>query len=218
MLTRILETEVMNTAAEAHDYDTMDHSHVNRLFVSDLLACGADVTDVLDLGTGTAQIPIELCRQSPIAQIVAVDAASEMLRIADRNLVAAGFTDRIALALVDAKRLPYADGTFSTVISNSIVHHIPEPRTAMSEAVRVCKPAGTIFVRDLLRPTDARSLAQLVELHAADCNEHQRRMFADSLHAALSLDEVRAIVESLGFSANDVEQTSDRHWTWKSVR
>ena len=38
MLTRVLEPEVMDTIAEAEDYNAMDHSHVNRLFVDDFLA------------------------------------------------------------------------------------------------------------------------------------------------------------------------------------
>ena len=37
-LPRILETEVMDTPQEALDYNTMDHSAVNRVFVDDLLA------------------------------------------------------------------------------------------------------------------------------------------------------------------------------------
>jgi hypothetical protein len=36
MINRILETEVMDTAEEAADYDAMDHSQVNRIFVSSL--------------------------------------------------------------------------------------------------------------------------------------------------------------------------------------
>ena len=39
-------------------------------------------------------------------------------------------------------------------------------------------------------------------------------MFADSLHAALTLDEVRALVAALGFDPAGVRQTTDRHWTW----
>ena len=38
MLPRTLEPEVMDTAEEAADYDAMDHSEVNRVFVDDLLA------------------------------------------------------------------------------------------------------------------------------------------------------------------------------------
>jgi hypothetical protein len=37
MLPRVLEPEVMDSAEEAKDYDSMDHAQVNRAFVADLL-------------------------------------------------------------------------------------------------------------------------------------------------------------------------------------
>ena len=39
-------------------------------------------------------------------------------------------------------------------------------------------------------------------------------MFADSLHAALTLDEVRRMIAAIGFDPSTVRATSDRHWTW----
>ena len=39
-LERVLEPEVMESHQEAVDYDAMDHSEVNRIFVDDLLADG----------------------------------------------------------------------------------------------------------------------------------------------------------------------------------
>ena len=41
-----------------------------------------------------------------------------------------------------------------------------------------------------------------------------RRMFEDSLRAALSLDEIRSFVQELGFDEQAVQATSDGHWTW----
>ena len=43
MLERVLEPEVMDTPAEARDYDAMDHAEVNRLFVDDLVPHLAEV-------------------------------------------------------------------------------------------------------------------------------------------------------------------------------
>ncbi|HTN77833.1 MAG TPA: class I SAM-dependent methyltransferase [Pirellulaceae bacterium] len=218
MLPRILEPEVMDTYEDARDYDEMDHRAVNQLFVSDLLAFAKDTAalagDLLDLGTGTAQIPIEFCRQCPTGRIMAVDAAIEMLEIARYNLELASQTSRVQLAHIDAKRLPYPAGMFAVVMSNSIVHHIPEPAGALAEAVRVLAPGGVIFFRDLLRPASNDELEQLVATYAAGCNEHQRALFAASLHAALTLEELQALVVPLGFAAETVQQTSDRHWTW----
>src|SRR5947209_8656224 len=183
MLPRVLEPEVMDSAEEAHDYDAMDHAAVNRVFVADFLAVWDGRGPVLDAGTGTAQIPIELCRQHAGAQVVAVDAAAHMVALGQRNVERAGLAGRIRLEVCDAKRLPHADGSFGAVISNSIVHHIPEPGGVLAEMVRVAAPGGRLFVRDLLRPGDEADLRRLVAAYAGDANDCQRQMFADSLHA-----------------------------------
>jgi ubiquinone/menaquinone biosynthesis C-methylase UbiE len=218
MLNRVLETEVMDTAAEAADYDAMDHAEVNRRFVADLLATGPILGELLDLGTGTAQIPIELCRQDPHARVLAIDLAQHMLDLASANIPRAGLQSRIRIERVDGKRLPYADGSFAGVISNSIVHHIPEPQSVLAEVVRVTADGGRIFIRDLLRPADDAAVQHLVETYAGGANRHQRQMFDDSLRAALDLTEIRSLVTALGFAAETIEQTTDRHWTWSAVR
>jgi ubiquinone/menaquinone biosynthesis C-methylase UbiE len=218
MLKRVLEPEVMDSAAEASDYDAMDHSHVNQLFVADLLQLRSDFQTVLDVGTGTAQIPIALCGKHPTVRVVAIDMAQHMLRVGQSNIERAGLTDRVRPQLCDAKRMPFAAGTFDAVMSNSIVHHIPEPMAVLREIARVVKPGGILFVRDLLRPSDETTLRGLVKMYAGDANAHQQQMFADSLHAALTLDEVRALVTELGCPAASVQQTSDRHWTWAEMR
>jgi len=214
MLPRILEPEVMDTPEEARDYDAMDHSTVNRVFVADFLAAWDGANPILDVGTGTAQIPIELCRQAPAARLVAIDLAEQMLLVGRENVRRAGLEDRVTLQLVDAKGLTFPEATFGALVSNSIVHHIPQPSAVVAEMVRVVAPGGVLFVRDLLRPPDEMTLLRLVGTYASDANDHQRQMFADSLHAALTLDEVRDLVETLGFKPATVRQTTDRHWTW----
>ena len=42
----------------------------------------------------------------------------------------------------------------------------------------------------------------------------RRALFEASLGAALTLEEIRAILRSLGHDAQGVSMTSDRHWTW----
>jgi len=218
MLPRILETEAMDTLEEAVDYDSMDHREVNTAFVTDLLAHEPDLSTTLDLGTGTAQIPIELCRRAPEARVLALDAAQHMVELARKNIALAGFDKQIRVERVDAKRLPYAEGSFRTVISNSILHHIPNPRDVLSETWRAVAPGGLVFLRDLLRPANQTMLHQIVDTYAADANDHQRKLFADSLHAALTVDEVRLLVTELGIAPETVRATSDRHWTWTAQK
>ena len=218
MLPRVLEPEVMDTEAEARDYDSMDHSAVNRVFVADFLAVWDQTNPILDVGTGTAQIPIELCRTHSVPLVVAIDLADHMLALARRNVEAAALTDRISVEKADAKRFAFRGGHFAAIISNSIIHHIPEPFVCFAEMHRVCKAGGLLFIRDLLRPKDRDTLEQLVKTYAGEANDHQRQMFGDSPHAALTLEEVRELVGHLNYSPETVQQTSDRHWTWTAVK
>ncbi len=231
-LPRVLEPEVMDTPEEAVDYDAMDHRAVNALFVDHLLqasqlaglelrsasaAGAASPLRILDVGTGTAQIPIELASRGCCAPIVAIDLAQHMLDLAARNIDAAGHSGTIRVERVDAKRLPYADGAFDVVMSNSIIHHIPVPIDSLREMVRVLRPGGLLFVRDLMRPNDAETVEQIVARYAGDSNAHQQRMFRESLHAALTVVEIRTLLESLNLPADCAAASSDRHWTvaWK---
>jgi SAM-dependent methyltransferase len=228
MLQRVLEPEVMDTAEEARDYDAMDHANVNRIFVTDFLVflgtlgpaadCDKAIGHIIDVGTGTAQIPIEICSRGLNCEITAIDLAEEMLRVGRENLRRAGLENLIHLMRWDAKEMPCPAATFNAAISNSIIHHIPHPEAVFAEIVRVTRPGGVIFLRDLVRPADETALKALVEQHAAGANDHQKKMFGDSLHAALSLAEVQAQVIALGFPPQSVQQTSDRHWTWQTTK
>ena len=84
MIDRELEVEAMDTVDEAREYDLMDHATVNTRFVSDMLdavarAGRSDLRGqfVVDVGTGTAQIPIEFCRVQPSGR----KPAAERLRL-----------------------------------------------------------------------------------------------------------------------------------------
>jgi len=227
MLPRILESEVMESNEDAREYDAMDHAAVNAVFVTDVLEAltdwslerpvrsgSASQLEVLDLGAGTGQIPIELCRRDPKICVVAVDAAASMLAVTGENVVAAGLADRIELLLADAKRLPFPAESFPLVISNSIVHHIAEPASVLAEAIRVTTPGGLLFHRDLVRPDDERELERLVMTYAGDATPYQQELFADSFRAALTLEEMQTLVTGLGLAPDTVSMTSDRHWTW----
>ena len=222
-LKRELEPEVMDTVEDAVDYNSMDHSQVNQQFVSDMIQFGKSVgvlslTQVLDLGTGTALIPIELCTVDQNCKVVAIDMAEQMLILARQNVKTAGFGDRIELKKVDAKGLEFDDGSFPCVMSNSIIHHIAEPARCVEELLRVTAPGGLIYIRDLMRPESDQSVAEIVQAYAGAENEHSQKLFDDSLRAALSLEEMQQLIESFGIESTTVTATSDRHWTWAAVK
>jgi len=227
MLARVLEPEVMDTAEEARDYDAMDHVAVNVRFVDDLIAEGPLPHTILDVGTGTARIPIEICARVPKVEVVAIDLAHHMLTVAKENLVQAGIAARVRLERVDAKALAYEAGSFGATVSNSIVHHIPEPARVFHEIWRVTQPGGLVFIRDLARPETDAVLDEIVERYGGRMRsddalvpsfKRQRFLFRASLCASLTVDEVVAIVVPLGLPKSAVSMTSDRHWTLSTRR
>ena len=213
MLDRVLEPEVMNDREEAVEYDAMDHESVNRNFVTDLLNAGPIGNDCLDLGTGTALIPIELCKRDEEVRVMAADASTIMLDLARYQLEVNNLTSRIQLHFGDVKKLVFESSFFDTVMSNSLVHHLPSHDSFLVEALRVLRPGGLLFVRDLCRPESQEQLDLLMLTYGANESEGSRQMLRQSLHAALSLSEIRNLALQAGLSSVCVVMTSDRHWT-----
>ena len=204
MLPRILEPEVMDSAEDAHEYDAMDHSAVNEIFVTDLLAALTDWS--LQRPVKTAPPPTHPRPRrrhrpnprsnSPAASVTSTSPPSmppkSMLALAGKNIAAAGLrrshhthpSQMPSNCRFDAMR------HFDVVISNSIFHHIPDPQQSSPKPMRVTAPGGLLFHRDLARPDDEAALQQLVATYAARCDPISARLFAESLHAALTVEEM----------------------------
>jgi len=167
---------------------------------------------VLDIGTGPADIAILLAQRAPGLRILAIDLGEHMLATARRNVLDAELLDRIEIRRADAKATGLPAASFDMVISNSLVHHIPEPGALFAEVARVATPSAGLFIKDLHRPETELELQQLVETYASGCTEYQRRTFRDSLHAGLTLSEVAALCARLNFPGLEIHRPSDRHW------
>ena len=213
-LPRVLEPEVMSSAEEAVEYDEMDFSATDQLFAQRAaeLAIAAAVHVIADLGSGNAKIPLAMCPLLPDrTRMCAVEMSAEMLAVAARNRARDGV--ELHLVAADAKHVPFADQSVGMVTSNSLIHHIPDPRAVFEEIARIARPGAPILIRDLVRPENEWALEQLVQAHATRWSPLQRALFADSLHAALTLEEVRQTLDQCGLADVKVTQITDRHWS-----
>ncbi|MEO0652470.1 MAG: class I SAM-dependent methyltransferase, partial [Planctomycetota bacterium] len=208
--TRSSSLVVMDTEGEAREYDAMDHSGPNAAFVGRLIELGAQGR-VLDIGCGPGQVAIEIAERIDGTHVVGIDLARHMLDVAQKRRARSEVEDRVSFELADAKGLPYPDHTFDVVCSNTILHHIPDPRPFLAEAGRVLKTNGVLLVRDLFRPRDAATVDALVSEHAADANPTQRELFRASLCAALTPSELEATAAEAGLEGVQVVVDTDRH-------
>ena len=216
---RVLEPEYMDTVDEAQSYAAMDHSTVNGLVVDRFLQLGGGACrKVLDLGTGPGDIPFLLAQRSSIPSILGVDAAETMLALARPKAKSLGLEARVTFARADVKALPFADGSFDGVFSNTILHHIPEPVVFVREAARVLQKGGVLLIRDLYRPSNLDDCKRLVSLHAAGAPKDHQQLLLQSLCAALTLDEAVQVAKAAGIGHAKVAMNSDRHYSIEIAR
>lgn len=110
--------------------------------------------DVLEIGCGSGAMAAEVLRARPaIARYVATDVDPAMVEMTRRQLADHG--DRAEARVVDASGLPFADGTFDTVVSWLMLHHTITWEQVLADAVRVLRPGGHLVGYDL--PDSRRS-------------------------------------------------------------
>ena len=208
----------MSGADEAVEYDAMDFTATDRLFAERgaYLAslCEDHVGWIVDLGSGNGKIPLAMCALLPKTSVCAVEMSVEMLALAARNRAKAKVSPRhFQLVVCDAKRTPFAASSLGMITSNSLIHHLADPRAVLREVARVVRPKAPILIRDLIRPESEEQLVHLVNTYAGESSSLQRTLFADSLRAALTVGEVRQALDESGLKDVQVSQVSDRHWS-----
>ena len=98
---------------------------------------------VLDIGTGTGEIPLSICRDAN--KIEAIDYSEKMINIALEKANKQGI-DNVTFRTYDGIQLPYQDKTFDIVIMANLLHVIHSPGKILNEAFRVLKDRGKIIV------------------------------------------------------------------------
>lgn len=212
-MSRILEPEVMDDEAQCLTYAKADFEEENQGFVDRFRDYYPDMTEghVLDLGCGPGDIPIRFVRALPGCRVTGVDASAAMIRLAGDAVRAAGLSDRITLRCERVQGLRL-DEPADAALSNSLLHHLPNPLSFWYELKRLVKPGSFVLVMDLLRPESPEEARAVVDRYAAGEPAVLRRDFYNSLLAAFTEDEVASQLAELNLSRLLIDVPDDRHW------
>lgn len=210
---RVLEPELMDDHEQAIAYAMADFKEENQGFVNRFIEYYPDFTEghVLDLGCGPADIPIRLVKTLPKCRVTAVDASPPMIKLAEAAVGKAGLGDRIALKCERMQALALAEPA-DAALSNSLLHHIPNPLQFWYGLKKQVKPGSYVLVMDLLRPESPEAAQAIVDQYAAGEPAILRRDFYNSLLAAFTEDEVAAQLAELNLSRLMIDVVDDRHW------
>jgi SAM-dependent methyltransferase len=206
------EPELMDDPAQAAAYAEADFSEPHEAFVAYFRQRFPEFRDgrVLDLGCGPADVTMRFACAYPDAQVLGIDGAQAMLALGRQAVLAAGLAGRIVL---EHHRLPHPlPSHFDAIISNSLLHHLPDPMV-LWQSIRACgKPGAAVLVMDLARPNDDSAASQLVEAHAGEAPMLLKRDFHHSLLAAYRPEEVWQQLQRAELGHFRVETVSDRHF------
>jgi len=210
---RQLEPEIMDEREQVRAYAQADFSSENDLFVRQFLEQFSDLKEglVLDLGCGPGDIPIRLVQACPSLHVLAVDASGPMIDEARSAIATAKVEDRVRLVCSKFQELQLEEPA-DAIISNSLVHHVPNPYQFWYAIRQLAKPGAAVLVMDLVRPETPEEAQAIVDQYAADESEQLRRDFYNSLLAAFTEDEVAAHLAEFNLSRLLIDVPDDRHW------
>jgi len=209
------EPELMDSQAQTLAYAAADFSDSNALFVSRLLERFPDLAEngqLIDLGCGPADICIRLSEELSGWVITGLDAGENMLKRAQTAIDLAGKQDRITLRLSYLPDEQLQSGFFDSIISNSLLHHLPEPMTLWQTIARIGHPGSAITVMDLVRPDSNTQAQTLVDTYAGDAPPILKEDFYNSLLAAYTTEEILLQLQEADLGYLQLETPSDRHW------
>ena len=210
---RILEPELMDDPAQVEAYAATDFSAENQGFVERFKEYFPEFSQgkVLDLGCGPADIPIRFAKLYPACQVIGVDASAPMIQRGEQVVTQAGLADRVTLRCERYEEVAGAR-IVDAVISNSLLHHLPNPLQFWQKIRQLVRPGAPVLVMDLLRPESPEAAQVIVDRYAAGAPDILRRDFYNSLLAAFTEDEVTTQLARMNLTRLLIDIPDDRHW------
>lgn len=141
---------------------------------------------LLDVACGPGLV---VCAFAPyVRHATGIDMTAAMLGEAAELAVRKGLCN-VTWDQGDAYALPYADASFTVIVTRYSLHHLLDPLAAVREMARVCAPGGRVVVVDAYAPDDPVKAAAY----------HRVEMLRDPSHArSLTLGELHGLFGGAG--------------------
>jgi len=100
---------------------------------------------ILDLGSGTGYLSIEIAKRSPSLRVYGIDLSRQMVKIARRHAKGVG---NARFVFGNAAKLPFRNNSIDLVVSTGASHHWKTPRLVFEECHRILRPGGEAWIYD----------------------------------------------------------------------
>ncbi len=206
---RIPEPELMNDIDQVEAYASADFSRADQKFAEFIQSdWGSNkLSSIIDLGCGPGNISHLLAKKFNSAQVLGIDGAEEMLKIARKRMQ----EDELENLKYRKELIPLKSAEkFDIVCSNSLLHHLHKPMDFWSSIERALDLNGKFYVGDLYRPKSTEEAVKMKEMYAGDDPEVLQIDFYNSLLAAFTKEEIEDQLSHFNFDYS-ITIESDRH-------
>lgn len=99
----------------------------------------------------------KIVREAPAnATFLELGSGGSLLKARDPRVITSDVSDGIAEMTIDARRLPFPDGSLHAIFMTHVFHHIPDVSAFLREAERTLRPGGVIAMIDVAATPFAR--------------------------------------------------------------
>jgi len=144
----------------AEEYDLMNDAMsfgMHRLWKKMLIELSelSDNSLVLDVASGTADIPRLISKKFKSASILVTDINESMLALGKDRAINENFFQNCSFALASGESLPYQDNTFDLVTIGFGLRNFTNKQKGLKEMKRVLKPGGVLLILEFSKPTNS---------------------------------------------------------------
>lgn len=107
---------------------------------------------LLDLATGTADVPLILIKSPHVSTIKGLDMSKGMIAIGNEKVKAKGLDNKITLGIGDGCNLPEASNSWDVTTVSFGIRNFPDCFKGLEEMYRVLKPGGQVMVMEFSLP------------------------------------------------------------------
>ena len=110
------------------------------------------LTDLLDVATGTADVAIMAAKMLKPEHVVGIDIANQMLEIGRTKIKRENLEAVISLETGDSENLRFADASFDAVTVAFGVRNFENLEKGLAEMLRILRPGGRAVILEFSRP------------------------------------------------------------------
>jgi demethylmenaquinone methyltransferase/2-methoxy-6-polyprenyl-1,4-benzoquinol methylase len=155
------------TTRKKESYKIFDDIAPTYDFLNRILSLGIDVRwrkklqqklpqgkslEILDMASGTADVPLSLIENKRISHITGIDLSEEMLSIGRKKIEKAGHEQSIQLQTGCGVNIPFEKASFDVITVSFGIRNFKDPQESLNNMHKVLRPGGRALIMEFSIP------------------------------------------------------------------